>query len=247
MRSRERCIPPWVPVVGQSMDGGRDLEKVALRGPAATTRVWGTISGTAAVLAAVTRFLARRFQGATEGLDWVARWTKAKELGVPLVPQGVDLAPDDWVEPELMPLAPEPPPLPPAAFKHGPTPAEEAEWRVALAAAKQDTPAPETDEWHKAVVAAKTGSHPVVADEPAAPKAAEQVAKKTSTPAPRSSTPQPIRRTAELRVGPKAAAPRAVEPRITMKGAPVLAPPAEMSVKNGTPSVDPHVAAATKK
>jgi len=261
------------------MDGGRTLES-GIRGKSVADRIWSAINGTAAVLAAITRFFARslawwaaRFQGATDGLDRVARWSNAKALGIPLVPVGVDVAGDDWEEPEILPLAPEPPPIPPRAFFNGqPTPAEEAEWRVALEAAKHSEPETD-DEWTAALAAAKAAKEaaqkeldavavatpaPIATPEPTRPSTTQPrvtatraaVTSPVAPARPRPSAPQPVRLTAEMRVGPKnAVAARAVEPRITSRGSAVVASAPELgSPKTGGHSVvDPHVAAATKK
>jgi hypothetical protein len=255
------------------MDGGRTLEKVARAGRTAVTRTWSAISRTSAVLAVVMRFLAKRseraaarYRAATGRLERISQVTNAKALGIPL---GVDLAGEEWEDAPVLPLA-EPPPIPPAAFfKTEPTPAEEAEWRVALEAAKHGTPEPATDEWTAAMAAAKQAEPaPAKQAEPApakqaatAPKQAEPASAKHAEPASakhaeppasaaipvaRPTASLPVRRTGELRLGPKPATPRAIEPRITLKGA--AAVPAEVGgPKTGTPTVDPHVAAATKK
>jgi hypothetical protein len=254
------------------MDGGQALEKVG-RGGSAITRTWSTLSRTSAVLAAVMRFLAKRSEGmaarfhaATSRLERASRWTNAKALGVPL---GADLAPEDWEEATILPLAPEPPPIPPAAFKHGPTPAEEAEWAMALEAARQAAEVTPPPVLKPADAPRKSASHPIrrtAEVDAAARKAAElELAAATPQPVRRTAevaaastpqpvrrtaelavapTPQPVRRTAELRVGPKPAAARALEPRITLKSAPVVA---QVGPASSGPTVDPHVAAATKK
>src|SRR4051812_27415292 len=102
------------------MEVGRTFDKVARAGRAAVTRTCDALSRTSAFLAAVMGFLARRsermavrFRAANGRLERSARWLHAKASGVPL---GVDLAGDDWEDPVLLPLAAEPPPIPPAAF-----------------------------------------------------------------------------------------------------------------------------------
>ena len=274
------------------MDGGR-IEKVARAGRTAVTRTWSAISRTSWILAVVMRFLAKRsekaaarYRAATGRLERISQVTNAKAQGIPL---GVDLAGEEWEEPVLLPEV-APPPIPPAAFfKNEPTPAEEAEWRAALDAAKHSEP--ETDEWAAAMEAVKAAKAapavpvkdtvkpktpvPVLAPKRAttpAPIVASKatttpvplVALKASTPAPvvattpppvvapkasasprpRPSATQPIRLTAELRVGPKPVAGRATEPRLTIKG---MATASELgAAKTGPTAVDPHVAAATK-
>jgi hypothetical protein len=251
------------------MDGGR-IEKVARAGRTAVTRTWSAISRTSWILAVVMRFLAKRsekaaarYRAATGRLERISQVTNAKAQGIPL---GVDLAGEEWEEPVLLPEV-APPPIPPAAFfKNEPTPAEEAEWRAALEAAKHSEP--ETDEWTaamEAVKAAKAAPAAAVKDTAKAKTPAPVLARKASTPAPvvattpppvvatkasatprpRPSATQPIRLTAELRVGPKPVAVRATEPRLTIRG---MATASELgAAKSGPTAVDPHVAAATKK
>jgi hypothetical protein len=185
---------------------------------------------------------AARYHAVTGRLERISQVTNARALGIPM---GVDLAGEEWVEPVLLPEV-APPPIPPAAFfKNEPTPAEEAEWRAALDAAKH-TPEPSTDEWAAAMAAVKAKPAAVVAAAPAkAATPAPVVAPKAAAPRPRPSATQPIRLTAELRVGPKPVAARATEPRITLKG--VATAPELGASKAGPTPVDPHVAAATKK
>src|SRR5690242_10703281 len=102
------------------MHGGAMNQQEALRGKSLVSRIWIAFSLTSRALAKMMGLLAGMFRATTNGLEWFARWTNAKATGVPLAPVGVDLAGDDWEEPAILPLAPEPPPIPPAAFKHGP-------------------------------------------------------------------------------------------------------------------------------
>jgi hypothetical protein len=218
-------------------------------------------------------FLAKRFQAATDSLERLTRWSRAKALGVPL---NVDLAGEDWVEPNLLPEAPTPPPIPPAAFFKGrtATPGEEEDWGAAISAAKANTPAPvpaevPADEWGAALEAAKRGATPApeltAAAAPAPQPAARpsQTAIKVVEPAARSSQTlkvvQPAARSSQTAI--KAAQPTArtpepmVKPRISesrvavsLKSTTPLATGSDMGgAKSPASSVDPHVAAATRK
>jgi hypothetical protein len=213
------------------MDVGRAFNKVARAGRTAIKRTWRALHRISAFLAAVMRFLAkvsermaRGFEQATRRLERFSRLSRAKELGVPL---GVDLAGDDWDEPELLPEAATPPPIPPAAFfQSGTTPSDE-DWAALIAAAKiGNTPAPApavppTDEWEAAVRAAKSSATPAPVPSPA---------KQPSPGAPPAKQPSLA----------------SVTPTVRSPGVGSLAKPAP-APRAHEPSVDPHVAAATRK
>src|SRR3954471_16509496 len=165
------------------MHVGRTFEKVPRVGSTVVIRTCAALSKTSAFLAAVMGFLARRsermairYRAANSRLERGARWLNAKATGVPL---GVDVAGDDWEEPTLLPLAPEPPPIPPAAFFRVQPPAQDEEWATAILAAKAGTPAPEPSEedWEAALRAAKEVKEATAP----APAPARQTAAEVST------------------------------------------------------------------
>jgi hypothetical protein len=237
------------------------LDKVTRAGSTAVTRTWSGISRTSAFLAAVLSFLARVSERTTGGLrratsrlEYLTRWSQAKAMRVPL---GADLAGDDWVEPTLLPVAPLPPPIPPAAFFTGPKPPTDEEWSAAILAAKTgNTPAPEgADEWEAALRAAKTGNTPAPQLQPQASAVpAAQVSLASRTPAPKVTSPavqplsavlkQPAPRISELRVGPKTITPR--EPSLSVNEGARLTT-SDIASRPVEESVDAHVAAATRK
>jgi hypothetical protein len=137
------------------------------------------------VLAAVMRFLERRSERMAERFERWSRWLRAKALGVPL---GADLAGDEWEDPVILPLDPEPPPIPPSAFFRTAAPANDEEWNAAIVAAKQATPAPvpaeaqaSEEEWEAALLAAKRNSASMPVAEPAAAAVAKAPARITAS------------------------------------------------------------------
>jgi hypothetical protein len=196
------------------MNVGHEFGSVSRTGNSVVARMCDTLSGISAFLAAILSFIARRSERMATRLERIARWLHSKATGVPL---GVDVAGEDWEEPVLLPLAPEPPPIPPAAFFRVTPPEQDEEWAAALAAAKQKTPEPEPRsepepseaEWEAALLAAKK-EHEAPAAKPA-PKPAE-----TKIKAARPAAPSKV---GELRAGPKAPIPRAVQPHISLKPA----------------------------
>jgi hypothetical protein len=253
------------------MDAGRTVETVAQAGKGAVTWIWDVVSRTSGALAVIMRFLgkraeriAARLQGANARLERLARWSRAKAMRVPL---GADLA-EEWEEPEALPVAPTPPPIPPAAFFQPKRTTEEEDWGAVIQAAKHNTPEPSTaDEWEAALLAAKkspatpvpvTTAPAAAASEPAPapvePPAATvtRVTAKIGAAAPRAvparesrSAPRPMRRTAELTSVPTG--PRASSPHLAgLKNGTPLSHGSEAGPKAMSTS-DAQMAAATRK
>jgi hypothetical protein len=236
-----------------SMDVGRAFEKVARARRAAVTRTCGALQAVSTFLAAVMRFLGKisrsmalRFESATSRLERFARWSRAKQMGVPL---GADLAGEEWGEPELLPVAVTPPPIPPAAFFQSPGAPPDEDWAAVIAAAKIGSPptpapaVPPTDEWEAAVQAARrSAALAAKSATPAPTPVAERAPAKSATPTAnrvtaKSATPAAVRAPAKR----SAAGPA---PQVTLVG--------DGSAPNAAarplgPTVDPHVAAATRK
>ena len=161
------------------------------------------------MLAAVMRFLERRSERLAERFERWSRSLRARALGVPL---GADLAGEEWEDPVILPLDPEPPPIPPSAFFRTAAPANDEEWNAAIVAAKQATPAPvpveaqeSEQEWEAALLAAKRNSASMPVAEPAAAAVAKAPARITAsipTAAPVTPAPAPARITATVTPAP---------------------------------------------
>jgi hypothetical protein len=120
------------------MDVGRALERVARAGRAVAIRTGQALSRTSAFLAAVMELLARRSERMAVRLHAAHGHLVRSSQALQARALAADLADEGWEEPELLPLAPVPPPIPPAALLGIKPAARNQDWAAAIAAAKRN-------------------------------------------------------------------------------------------------------------